>query len=215
MRKRNDGRHQRSIVRRLAQAVTILLCLVAVTSVAVSIAATPKARIANTTAGWPPEKAARWAAQQRTIASAQAYTRAHRSEVLKQKAALARLPRPTDPPQPPRQPGIVEGVHGGPFPGGEFTGENFWQGGVGRVWVQVYAGGKPAWAGGYPDGALRLYTLPVDPNDGNIPTFVGSFAAPPSVPRLSIKGVTGTVLAVSAADGTKLTFDLVTHAFSR
>ena len=115
-------------------------------------------------------------------------------------------------PIPPRVGGLIQGIKQGPFPPTRFQNNDFWQGPVGTIWIQVYAGADVS--GPTPIGELLLYSMPIDPNDGpDILNSVGAFLPPKPESALSIASVNGTILSLVAPSGDRFTFDASSHAW--
>ena len=123
------------------------------------------------------------------------------------------LPHGTPYPIPPRQGGLTVEAQG-PFLATEFFGTSLWQGNVMGTWIQAYAGTERTAA--MPFGALRLYTMPVDPNapGGSEPVFVGTYRTPESELRLTIESVRDDVLAITGDSGRRYTFDIRTRSWA-
>jgi hypothetical protein len=183
--------------------------------VAVAGAALAAVAAGAVSAGIPGRQAAVTAMDPAKQAALDAEAAARSAGPVAAKPALAQaaLPHGTPYPVPPRQGGIVREVNQGPFRPTEFRGADFWQGAAGGVWVQVYAGSDLEAAG--PVGALRLYSLPVDPNapGGADPVAVGDYRPPTAEASLSIVSVRGSVLTLRGASGRTLTFDAATRSW--
>jgi hypothetical protein len=153
----------------------------------------------NGNSNLPPEKQA--VAQR--IAAQQAAARAlHVAKPAPARGAPARIPA--------RVGGLIKDLRQGPFSPAQFQSNSTWQGPVAGTWIQVYAGADVT--GSAPVGELRLYSMPIDPNDGpNVQNAVGAIAAPKSEASLSLESVTGLVLTVSAPSGDRFTFNVATR----
>lgn len=77
------------------------------------------------------------------------------------------------------------------------------------AWIQVYAGTDETTS---PlRGELRLFSMPIDPNDGpDVFNAVGTFTPPVPESSLSIVSVSGVVLRLEAPSGDKYTFNVAT-----
>jgi hypothetical protein len=104
-----------------------------------------------------------------------------------------------------RTAGVNDTMRQGPFPPGEFTVRNLYQGPVGTSWYLVYAGSTGS-AAGTPTGGVRV--LAQSP-DGSVRTL-GTFTGPAGTPALRAESASGTVLTLAATDGQRLRFDLAT-----
>ena len=139
---------------------------------------------------------------------------------LAQSLPRAPKPAPLPPPPaispsplPPRVPGgIGRGI--APVPGAEFEAANGWDGmPIGGAWLQAWAGSKAPFEG-HPSPAVLLTTVPINPNLGEDVTIVGIFTAPCGGTQLTITSEQGTTLQLVGSDGTTVSFNLVTHAFT-
>ena len=121
----------------------------------------------------------------------------------------------TPSPQPPRIGGLFQ-VREAPFGTSIWRVNNQWYGPVAQVWLQVYAGGPTTPDGGrVAYGAVRLLSLPIDPNAPNQNvTDVGDFAPSPRVGSLTIKSVSGDTMTLTDPTGKVIKFNLITHRFS-
>ena len=119
----------------------------------------------------------------------------------------------TSSPLPPRVPGgIGRGI--APVPGAEFEAANGWDGmPIGGAWLHAWAGSKAPFEG-HPSPAVLLDTVPINPNVGNLPTVVGLYVSPCGGTQLTITSEQGTTLQMVGSDGTTVSFNLVTHAFT-
>jgi len=120
---------------------------------------------------------------------------------------------PVHKPLPARVGGLIQGIKQGPFRPTDFQNNDFWQGPVGGAWIQVYAGSDVAKAP--PVGELRLYSMPIDPNDGpDVMNFVGTFTPAASEQSLSIDSVTGVLVHVRGSSGQLYTFNVATRKWA-
>lgn len=126
------------------------------------------------------------------------------------KSALS-APR-ADQVQPPRQAGIVD-MHQGPFSGSEFAVRNMWQGPVGGRWLLVYAGGRRGSDGRVTRGGVRVYTEPIDPDDGADLTLLGEYDTK-TPDALAVSAVKGGAASLRTDSGKSLTLSLTTGAFA-
>jgi hypothetical protein len=117
--------------------------------------------------------------------------------------------------QPPRIGGLFQ-VHQAPFGTSIWRVDNQWDGPVGQVWLQVYAGGPTTPDGGtVAHGAVRLLSLPSDPNAQiQNETDLGDFAPSPDVGALTIKSVSGDTMTLTDPTGKVIQFNLITDRFS-
>lgn len=122
------------------------------------------------------------------------------------------VPPPPHQAEPPRQPGIVD-LKAGPFAASDFRVSNFFQGPSGDNWYLVYSGGASE-ADGQTAG-LRIYTEPINPNEGNRLTPVGIFLRAQSTEsELTITSVHGSLIQLVANNGDAVTFDLSTDQYN-
>ena len=112
-----------------------------------------------------------------------------------------------------RQEGVVE-MHQGPFPPFQFMVRNMWQGSAGPSgWLLVYAGAQrddptSAVGAGAAHGALRLYSIPPDPGQGDEITPLGVFVDPNGGAGLTVLSRSGSTLQLRTDDGRTVSFDL-------
>ena len=124
------------------------------------------------------------------------------------------LPQGTPYPIPPREGGLLHDVGQGPFGATEFHATDVWQGAVNGTWIQVYAGTDLT--GSHPVGALRLYSMPIDPNvNPTAMTDLGTFMPPVAETSLAISSAKGTTLTLTAPSGDRFTFDVATRVILR
>jgi hypothetical protein len=119
------------------------------------------------------------------------------------------LPQGTPYRIPARQGGLSVDANQGPFGATEFKGNTMWQGAINGSWIQVYAGIDLVRSA--PTGALRVYSLPLDPNAGPTDMTDLGIARPPTrEASLTITSVNGTVLTLSAPSGDRFLFNIAT-----
>lgn len=119
--------------------------------------------------------------------------------------ALASVPIPA------RVGGIVL-MHQGPFFAGEFQVNDVWDGAIASKWLIVYAGGSTVDGASVAVGGIRIYTEPVDPNSTGDLSFVGEWKSS-LAGALTIVSVEGNIITFRNDNGSKTTFNLITHSF--
>lgn len=130
--------------------------------------------------------------------------------VQKGPVPLAGSPKPISP----RTGGLLQGIKQGPFLPTEFQNNDFWQGPVNGVWIQVYAGRDVT--GPMPVGELRLFSMPIDPNDGpDVFIALGIQLPPTAEASISIASASGTSLSLLAPSGDKFAFDIASRTWKR
>jgi hypothetical protein len=106
--------------------------------------------------------------------------------------------------------GLDTQVHSGPMNPTLFAVTDSWQGLVRGRWLYLVAGTITKNA----TGAVALYTMPVNPQDGSNPSLIGTYNEPGSA-ALTITAVKGNIATLKTTKGAHLTFNLLTHTFSR
>jgi hypothetical protein len=153
----------------------------------------------------PPAKQALLDQEQARIQAARAGTRArpkHPGRSSEHKAIPARVG------------GLIHEIGQGPFRPTDFQNNDVWQGPVGGAWIQVYAGSNVAKAP--PVGELRLYSMPITPNDGpNVLNEVGPFRPPAIESSLWIDHVNAVTLTVRGPSGRSYAFNVATRRWAR
>lgn len=121
----------------------------------------------------------------------------------------AGLPHGTPYPIPPREAGLLHETNQGPFAATDFHGQDLWQDQVGGTWVLVFAGTDLTSTGA--GGALRLYSMPVDPNapGGSDAIAVGTYRPPTSEKSLGIVSAQGATLDIRGGSGTFYKFNVL------
>jgi hypothetical protein len=198
-----SGRRARSKV--LWLLVATLVAALSVTGARIAFGAQGGPLPTQGETNWPAAKAQLWDRMQQEMAAARVNPRP--------KLALQAAQPPPHTPDQPRQAGIDNGMHQGPFSATEFTVRNFWQGPVGTGWVLVYAGATTGIDGNAAQGALRLYSEPTDTYGDYQLVPLGIYPAPTGDADLTITGVSGAVLSLSTASGRTLSFNLLTDQY--
>jgi hypothetical protein len=121
----------------------------------------------------------------------------------------------TPTPQPPRVGGLIQ-TREAPFGTSVWRVDTAWSGPVGQRWLQVYAGGPTTPDGGaVAYGAVRVFSLPLDPNAADqTPTMVGDFAPSPHLGALTIASVQGDLLTLTDTSRKTVHFDVTTDRFT-
>ena len=139
----------------------------------------------------------------------------------RQAAARARhVPKPSNgtPSRPEAIParagGLITGLEQSPLPPTEFLSNSTWSGVVDGLWVQIYAGADET--GSASAGELRGFSMPVNPNDNPTESDpLGTFTPPNAESGLSLTGVQGHVLTVTAPSGDTYSFDVATKTWTK
>lgn len=198
----NAGRYQprrwrRSIGRR--SIVIAVGCLVAIAAGTLSAVAATRG---TPNPNWPKAKQAKL----QQLLDEQAAARARHTP----KPPIPQRARPE--PIPPRVGGLIQGLKQSPLPPTEFQSNSTWSGPVRGSWIQVYAGSDVTRSS--PVGELRLYSMPINPNDGpDIANSLGAFAPPTAVRSLAITGVNGDLLTLQSPSGQSFEFNVATDTW--
>lgn len=115
-----------------------------------------------------------------------------------------------------RDVGILD-RHGGPFPASLFGVVNQYSGPYQGQWLMIYAGGDrdPSQVSDpFIQGAIRIDIEPAASAAGS-PTYIGEFDAPQSPTWVKLIDVSGSTVTLQRQDGSKVTFNLTDHSFSR
>jgi hypothetical protein len=106
-------------------------------------------------------------------------------------------------PTPPR--GIIESGLS-PFPGSEYTMQNWWQDTIGGQWVQVYAGSS------YSNPTDGIVVVVVSSSDWSQSTVAGVYERP-QAGSLRIIAANGVILTLQSASGSNYQFDAASRKF--
>jgi hypothetical protein len=105
--------------------------------------------------------------------------------------------------------GLNTQVHSGPMNAAQFTVTDSWQGLIRNRWLYLIAGTTPK----NRTGAIALYTMPVNPQDGSNPSLIGTYNKPGTA-ALTVTAVKGGIATLKTNKGTHITFNLLAHTFS-